>query len=101
MITELRISRKDTELIQAELEANRPYEACGVLIGTMDSCKALVEEARPVINSNRTRTSFELDPRQFYVAGNDAERTGKASAGIHQTPPVSTEVPSLWDRKTM
>lgn len=101
MITELRISRKDTELIQVELEANRPYEACGVLIGTMDSSKALVEEARPVINSKRTRTSFELDPQQFYVAWNDAESKGKEIVGIYHTHPVSSAVPSLWDRKTM
>ena len=101
MITELKISRRDRELIQAELDASKPYEACGVLIGTINGSTALVEKALPVANVKRTRTSFELDPQQFYEAWNNAEKNGKEIVGVYHTHPVSSAVPSLWDRETM
>lgn len=101
MINELKITRRDRELIQVELEANKPYEACGVLIGTIDGSTALVEKALPVTNVKRMRTSFELDPKEHYKAWNGAERSGKEIVGVYHTHPVSSAVPSLWDRETM
>ncbi len=89
------------DLIQAELESNKPYEACGVLAGTINGSTALVEKALPVANVKRTRTSFELDPKQFYEAWNEAEKNGKEIVGVYHTHPVSSAVPSLWDRETM
>ncbi len=88
-------------LIQQELEANKPYEACGVLIGIINGSTAHVEKALPVTNARRTRTSFELDPKEHYDAWNDAEKKGKEIIGIYHTHPVSSAVPSLWDRETM
>ena len=101
MINEIQISRRDVELIQAELEANKPYEACGVLIGTINGSSVHVEKARPVVNVRRTRTSFELDPKQFYNAWDSAEKNGKEIVGVYHTHPASSAVPSLWDRETM
>ena len=101
MIHELKISRHNIELIQAELEDNKPYEACGVLIGTMERSKALVEKALSITNVKRTRTSFELDPKEHYNTWNDAEKSGKQIVGVYHTHPVSSAFPSLWDRETM
>ncbi len=101
MFTELKISRRDIEIIQQELEANKPYEACGLLIGKISGSTALAEKALPVTNVKQTRTSFELDPKQFYDAWNDAEKNGKEIVGVYHTHPVSSAVPSLWDRETM
>lgn len=101
MIPELKISRCDMELIQKELESNKPYEACGVLVGTINGSTALVEKALPVTNVKRTMTSFELDPKQFYEVWNEAEKNGKDIVGVYHTHPVSSAVPSLWDRETM
>lgn len=89
------------ELVLAELEANKPYEACGVLIGTINGSTVHVEKALPVTNVRRTRTSFELDPQQFYNAWNDAVKIGKEIVGVYHTHPVSSAHPSLWDRETM
>ncbi len=83
------------------MEANKPYEACGVLIGTINSSTALVEKALPVTNAKRTRRSFELDPKEHYKAWNEAEKNGKEIVGVYHTHPVSSAVPSLWDRETM
>ncbi|MCZ7379996.1 MAG: M67 family metallopeptidase [Candidatus Methanoperedens sp.] len=101
MIIELKISRRDIELIQAELEANKPYEACGVLVGTINENTAFVEKALPVTNVKRTRASFELDPKEHYNAWNEAEKNGMEIVGVYHTHPVSSAVPSLWDRETM
>jgi proteasome lid subunit RPN8/RPN11 len=101
MISELRISRLDLELIQGELEANSPYEACGVLVGTIDRDTAVVEKAVQITNSKRTSRSFELEPGEFYNAWNNAEKNGMEIIGVFHTHPRSSAVPSLWDRETM
>lgn len=101
MIEEIKILNKDVTTIQTELEANKPYEACGVLIGTMDGSMAIVEKALPITNSKRTVRSFELDPKEHYKAWNEAEKKGKEIVGVYHTHPVSSAVPSLWDRETM
>ncbi len=101
MIRELKISHKHIELIHSELEANKPYEACGVLVGTINGSTALVEKALPVTNVKRTRKSFELDPKEHYDAWNEAGKSGREIVGVYHTHPVSSAVPSLWDRETM
>jgi len=101
MISEIKISHQNIALIQAELEANKPYEACGVLVGTINGSMALVEKALTITNVKRTRASFELDPKEHYDAWNEAEKNGREIVGVFHTHPVSSAVPSLWDRETM
>ena len=101
MISKLKISRRDLDLIQGELEANSPYEACGVLVGTIEGETAVVEKAVPITNSNRTTQSFELEPKEFYNAWNNAEKSGMEIVGVYHTHPSSSAVPSQWDRETM
>lgn len=101
MILELRISHKDIELIRQELDSNKPYEACGVLIGNINGSTANVENVFPIRNVLRTRRSFELDPEQFYKVWNDAMKKGTDIVGVYHTHPQSCAVPSQWDRETM
>lgn len=101
MICELKISRSDMELIRLELEANKPYEACGVLIGNIKGNTANVEKVLPVRNVKRTRRSFELDPEQFYKAWNESEKNGTDILGVYHSHPCSCAIPSAWDRETM
>lgn len=101
MIEELRIPRTELDLIQAELEENKPYEACGVLIGTIDGMTAHVEKARQIKSVKRTDRSFEFDPKEQYDAWNEAEKNGKEIVGVYHTHPVTSAVPSSWDRETM
>lgn len=101
MISKIKILRCDFDLIQCELEANSPYEACGVLVGTINGDTAVVEKAIPITNSNRTARSFELEPEEFYNAWNNAGKSGKEIVGVYHTHPRSSAVPSLWDRETM
>ena len=101
MIDEIKIFNSDLNTIRSELESHKPYEACGVLIGILDGTTARVEKAMPITNSKRTRRSFELDPNEHYKAWTEAEKNGKEIVGVYHTHPVSSAVPSLWDRETM
>ena len=98
---ELHISKNDITLILDELEANRPFEACGVLVGIEGRDIVTVKQAVPVKNSKRTERSFELDPTGFYKVWSDAEKEGLDIVGVYHTHPSSPSKPSDWDKKTM
>ncbi|MCX9085194.1 MAG: M67 family metallopeptidase [Candidatus Methanoperedens sp.] len=100
-ICELRIPRAEYDMIQSYMEENKPYEACGVLIGTIDGVIVEVEKALPIKNVKRTNKSFEFDPTEHFTAWNEAEKNGKGIVGIYHTHPASFAVPSLWDIETM
>ena len=101
MIKELRISLKELDVVHDEFETNKPYESCGVLIGTINGNTANVEKAIPITNIRRTNVSFEFDPIQLYNAWDHADKNGKEIVGIFHTHPSHTAFPSLWDRETM
>lgn len=101
MIKELTILQEDLNLIQSELEANKPYEACGVMIGTVEHTTVNVKKVTPVTNVRRTTVSFEFDPQEFYDAWNDANKSGNEIVGIYHSHPFSSGTPSSWDINTM
>jgi [CysO sulfur-carrier protein]-S-L-cysteine hydrolase len=101
MIKELTISQKDLDFIQIQLEINKPYEACGVIIGTTSDTMVDVKRVIPVTNVRRTEASFELDPREFYNAWSDAEKDGNEIVGVYHTHPFYAARPSSWDINTM
>ena len=98
---ELQISKNDITLILDELEANRPFEACGVLVGGEEGDVVNVQRAVPVKNSKRTERSFELDPTEFYNVWSDVEKEGLDIVGVYHTHPSSPAKPSAWDKETM
>jgi proteasome lid subunit RPN8/RPN11 len=101
MIKKLIISRKDLNFIKTEINANMPYEACGIMVGTIDGHIINVEKVISVTNIRCTSVSFELDPQQFYNVWNDADKDGKDIVGIYHTHPAHSAVPSSWDISTM
>ena len=101
MIEEIKNFNRDLNTIRSELDAHKPYEACGVLIGTLDGNTALVDKALPITNSKRTVRSFELDPKEHYHSWNEAWKSGKDIVGVYHTHPVSLANPSPWDMETM
>ena len=101
MINKLKISYSNKAYIQSEFEINRPYEACGLLIGTIYVDIVYVEKVQPVTNIKRSKVSFELEPMELYNIWNTSEKEGKDIVGIYHTHPFSSAVPSIWDRETM
>lgn len=98
---ELHISKNDITLILDELEKNRPFEACGVLVGNEKGDVVTVQRAVPIKNSKRTERSFELDPTEFYNVWSNAEKEKLDIVGVYHTHPMSSAKPSAWDKKTM
>lgn len=101
MIDELKISKKDVDLISSDFETNKPYESCGVMIGTEYGNAINIDKIIPITNIRRTAVSFELDPIQLYGAWDDAQSNGKEIVGVYHTHPNHRAFPSSWDRQTM
>lgn len=101
MIKELTILQEDMNLIQSELEVNKPCEACGVMIGTAENTTVKVKKVTPITNVRRTSASFELDPQEFFNAWNSADKNGDEIVGVYHSHPFSFGTPSSWDRDTM
>ncbi|ADE36219.1 Mov34/MPN/PAD-1 family protein [Methanohalophilus mahii] len=95
------ISQEHLSIILEELESNRPFEACGVLLGINEGYVASIKRVVPVKNSRRTQYSFELDSTEFYRIWNDAEKEGMDVVGIYHTHPANTARPSDRDKKSM
>jgi len=95
------ISQESINVIKQELEINKPYEACGVLVGVAHDDTISVEYVVPVTNVKPTRTSFELDPKQYYDIWNRAYKEKKDIVGVYHTHPYSSAIPSSWDKETM
>ncbi|RNI15004.1 M67 family peptidase [Methanohalophilus sp. RSK] len=99
--SKISIAQEHLSLILEELESNRPFEACGVLVGINEGSVAAVKRAVPVSNSRRTQYSFELDPTEFYRIWDHAEKEGMDVVGIYHTHPANAARPSEWDKKSM
>jgi [CysO sulfur-carrier protein]-S-L-cysteine hydrolase len=100
-IETITIPSKEFGSILSEFDANKPYEACGILTGIICEKVATVEKAISITNVKRTRSSFELDPQQLYNAWNNADKNGRDVIGIYHTHPSFLAIPSSWDRETM
>lgn len=101
MINELKMSCDSKIYIQTEFEVNRPYEACGLLTGTIDANVATVEKVQSVTNIRKSRTRFELEPMELYNIWSASQKEGKDIVGVYHTHPFSSAIPSVWDRDTM
>ncbi len=98
MITTIKISHYDIEFIGKELKANKPYEACGMLIGTIVDTTAVIDRVMPMCKTNRSKLSFELEPSDFRIAQKDAEKNGKKIVGIYHTHPKAPAILSSGDK---
>ncbi len=101
MIRELVISKNDIDFIRNEFEVNKPYEACGVIIGNINDNIAYTKKVISITNIRRTSASFELDPLGFFDAWNNADKNGDEIVGIYHTHPFYLARPSSWDIETM
>lgn len=95
------ISDKDLTIIQRELEINRPFEACGVLIGLTDGHTVKVKRTIPIKSANRAERRFKLDSIELYKAWNDADKEGLDIVGIYHSHPLNPAKPSKWDIEYM
>ncbi len=84
-------------MIQKEFKINRPYEACGILIGEIFENTVEVHKVIPKCKTKRSELHFELDTQDFRMAQNYADKIGKQIVGIYHTHPFAPAILSTGD----
>jgi len=90
--------------MQEAAEKDYPLEACGLLIGTINSGWQ-VDEARQIENLNKERAAdrFQLDPAGYQSVDRELRGTGREIIGVfHSHPdcpakPSPTDLESAWE----
>jgi proteasome lid subunit RPN8/RPN11 len=77
-----------------------PREACGLLLGRVESARRLAEVVHPARNLNveRAHDRYELDPRDQLAAERAARDGGREVLGVWHTHPDHPATPSETDR---
>lgn len=97
MITRIKISHENVGLIRKEQKASKPYEACGMLIGDIFENTVEVDKVMPMCKTKRSKLHFELDPNDFRIAQDFADKIGKQIVGIYHTHPFAPATLSTGD----
>lgn len=90
--------------MQEAAKKDYPLEACGLLIGTINSGWQ-VDEARQIENLNKERAAdrFQLDPAGYQSVDRELRGTGREIIGVfHSHPdcpakPSPTDLESAWE----
>jgi len=96
----VRLVEEHREELREWAEAGYPHEACGLLIGETTPDGVRVEDVRqaPNLETERAANRYELDPRAFLAADEQARSRGLDVVGFwHSHPDVAAE-PSETDR---
>jgi len=91
-------------VMQEAAKKEYPLEACGLLIGTINSGWQ-VDEARQIENLNKERAAdrFQLDPAGYQSVDRELRGTGREIIGVfHSHPdcpakPSPTDLESAWE----
>lgn len=89
----LKIKRPLFNTMIAHLQANYPYEACGILAGPPGQAMHLY----PIANIRQSSVAYEMDPQQQLEAMIDLEERGWQMTAIFHSHPTGPQVPSATD----
>ena len=89
----LTLSSADYAAILAQIDAERPNEACGLLAGTGGD----VRRVYPVENVAHSPTVYEMNPAGQIAAFLELEAQGWELSGIYHSHPAGPAVPSPTD----
>ena len=103
--TELLLPRSLERELERVVEASYPFEACGVMIGSADGQRVVVEDAFHARNLNveRARDRFLLDPEDHLAADKVARQRGLEIVGFwhshpdHPARPSATDLEAAWE----
>jgi [CysO sulfur-carrier protein]-S-L-cysteine hydrolase len=87
------IGRADYEQMVAHVQAEYPFEACGLLAGM----NGRVYQRYPVENRLRSETAYEMEPGQQVKAMVAMEEMGWEMTAIYHSHPQGPETPSATD----
>lgn len=89
----LRIERPFLEAVLALVQAQYPYEACGILAGSANR----VRRVYAIDNVLRSPVAYEMDARQQLAAMLDLENRGWEMLALFHSHPTGPERPSPTD----
>jgi len=97
----LKIKKELIHQIEKQGEEGYPYEICGFIIGDIDysSNTRAAYQIMQVENKNKARANdrFEIDPRDYLKAEEEAEKSGFQIIGIYHSHPDHPDRPSETD----
>ncbi|MDX8392627.1 MAG: M67 family metallopeptidase [Mariprofundaceae bacterium] len=94
-----RIGNDAINSMHASASRHYPLEACGLLIGKMNTQGWCIDEAREVANLNEERAAdrFILDPQAYQTADRELAGSGREIIGIYHSHPDCPAKPSPTD----
>jgi len=81
------LTQEQWSRMRSHVESTRPQEACGLLAGTGELVRAVLE----IANQDRSETSFRMDPVEQIRAFNWMEANGLELLGIYHSHPAGPE----------
>jgi len=81
----LTIARALLQAVIDQARRERPYECCGLLAGRSHEVLRVV----PMVNSDRSPTTFRADPLELLAAFEELDRAGLELVGIYHSHPAT------------
>ncbi|MFW6088471.1 MAG: Mov34/MPN/PAD-1 family protein [Gemmatimonadota bacterium] len=99
-IRSVELAETDRARLEAWAEAGYPHEVCGLLIGEArpDGVRVRTVRQAPNLENERAADRYELDPRAFLAADEQARAAGFDIVGFWHSHPDAAAVPSETDR---
>ncbi|MEO1648756.1 MAG: M67 family metallopeptidase [Pseudomonadota bacterium] len=95
----IEVTSQALERIERAAQAAHPREACGLLLGALESGVAKIDEAVQTRNVHSTPdTHFEIDPRALIDAHRAEREGGPHVLGYFHTHPEGPPAPSSVDQ---
>ena len=95
----IEVTSQALERIKRAAQAAQPHEACGLLLGALQSGVAKIDRVVTTRNVHATpRTHFEIDPRQLIDAHRAEREGGPQLLGYFHSHPQGPPAPSAIDQ---
>lgn len=96
---EYKLTRSDYEKILAHAEKELPYEACGLIAGTIEGDDKLIKKVYLLTNTDHSNEHFSMDPKEQLAAIKDMRANGLVPLGNWHSHPESPSRPSEEDKR--
>ena len=95
----LTMKKADYEKILAHAKENLPEEACGLIAGTKDGDKKIIEKVYLLENVDHTNEHFSMNPKDQLAAVKDMRANHLVPLGNWHSHPESPSRPSEEDKR--
>ena len=97
----LTMKKADYEKILAHAKENLPEEACGLIAGTKDGDKKIIEKVYLLENVDHTNEHFSMNPKDQLAAVKDMRANKLVPLGNWHSHPESPSRPSEEDKRRL